>query len=474
MGRYEEVQVVTTLNKILLVVLGIGIVTMLGAIGFKTYDLVEARSSIAEPAIQEAIADPIVPMDQGAPPQTEEIGESSPAIALPQVEDEPVLIAPPPENISNLPAVDRVTCLPSGTDRQVASVVDVVDTDRLSVSIGGETFSVKYLGIETGDLYQGVGEAALMANRSLIGQTITLVKHISEDDGDGNLLRYVFTEDAFINQSFLENGLATALPAHPDEACAEEFQVAEALARSQEIGTWEQLKPENWREWPIVPSISQNAVDIYLRNLGGDGANPESFSVVGDCLSLPDRLFRRVGASYFTLPTEMDHLQSTVDKFSQVWSRKPVTVVSGFVPASVFSSYFADPNLCGTHESPIFCEFRINNPSILFISIGTDQKPGSEADFEFYMRGIIEFSIEEGVLPIISTKADPTAEDFPLNQLMAKLYDIPLWNFWATVQHLPNTGLNPTTGIHLTAEANEIRRLSALQVLDAVLTAAGQ
>jgi hypothetical protein len=40
------------------------------------------------------------------------------------------------------------------------------------------------------------------------------------------------------------------------------------------------------------------------------------------------------------------------------------------------------------------------------------------------------------------------------------------------VQHLPNTALNPVTGIHLTAEGNAIRRLSALQVLDAILTAA--
>jgi hypothetical protein len=51
-------------------------------------------------------------------------------------------------------------------------------------------------------------------------------------------------------------------------------------------------------------------------------------------------------------------------------------------------------------------------------------------------------------------------------------YDIPLWNFWAAVQHLPNTALNPVTGIHLTAEGNEIRRLTALQVLHAILTAA--
>jgi hypothetical protein len=182
-------------------------------------------------------------------------------------------------------------------------------------------------------------------------------------------------------------------------------------------------------------------------------------------------LFRKVSWGDFELPEEFDHMQSTVDQFRPVWNRQPVTVEGGFVPASVFSSYFADPERCGAHETPLDCEFRINNPSILFISIGTDQKSGTEEEFEFYMREIIEYSLERDALPIITTKADPTDDNFTLNFIMAQLaneYDILLWNFWAAVQHLPNTALNPNTGIHLTAEGNEIRRLTALQVLDAL------
>jgi endonuclease YncB( thermonuclease family) len=391
------------------------------------------------------------------------IVETGPAIVLPQVESETGSKSDP-----------EATCISRETGYQTAAVVDVIDADRLRVSIEGEISTIKYIGIATNTLFLGARDAALSANQALIGQTITLVKDVSEADGDGNLLRYVFTEDAFINQYFLENGLATASNAPPDEACVEDFQTAEANARIQEVGTWERLKPEQWREWPIVPVISENAVRIYERFLG-DSADPESFSIIGDCLSLPERLFQKVGGSYFSLPAELDYLQTTVEQFRSAWTRQPVTVVSGFVAASLFSSYFADPNLCSSPETPINCEFRINHPSIVFISIGTDQKPGTEDDFEYYMREIIEYSLDKGVLPIISTKADPTDDDFPLNYIMAQLayeYDIPLWNFWATVQHLPNTGLNPRTGIHLTAEANEIRRLSALQVLHAVLEAA--
>jgi hypothetical protein len=234
------------------------------------------------------------------------------------------------------------------------------------------------------------------------------------------------------------------------------------------------LKPEDWRDWPIVPQISDSAVEIYLRGLE-DSVDSDAFSIVGDCLSIPERLFRKVSWGDFELPEGFEDHRATVDQFTSMWNRQPVTVDGGFVPASMFSSYFSDPERCGAYETPLDCEFRINNPSILFISIGTDQEEGTEDDFEFYMREIIEYSIERDVLPIITTKADPTDENFTLNYIMAQLaieYDIPLWNFWAAVQHLPNTALNPVTGIHLTAEGNEIRRLTALQVLHAILTAA--
>ena len=450
----------TTKSEVLLTGLVIGILLTLGLSSFFVLREVEAGSIVVG-----SMADPqtVAINVQSAPNAESEplIVEPGPAIILPQVEDEQES-----ESAPNAP------CIPGETEFQTASVIDVVDGDRLRVSIDGEISTVKYLGIvATPD----ASEATLTVNLGLIGQTITLVKDVSEIDGDGNLLRYVFSKNAFINQYFLENGLATALNSPPDGSCAQDFRAAEAQARNQEVGTWERLGPEQWRQWPIIPAISENAVEIYQRFLG-DSADPETFSIVGDCLSLPERLFQKVGGSYYSLPAELEYLQSTVEQFRSVWTRQPVTVVSGFVAASVFSSYFADPTRCSSPETPLNCEFRTNNPSIIFISIGTDQVPGTEDDFEYYMREIIEYSIDKGVLPIISTKADPTEEDFPLNYIMAQLayeYDIPLWNFWATVQHLPNTGLNPRTGIHLTAEANEIRRLSALQVLDAVLTAAG-
>ena len=102
--------------------------------------------------------------------------------------------------------------------------------------------------------------------------------------------------------------------------------------------------------------------------------------------------------------------------------------------------------------------------------------------FEPQMRRIIEFSIENGVVPIISTKADNEEGDGSINATIASLaqeYDIPLWNFWLAVQPLPDHGLQDDEA-HITWGANRfddprsmekgwpVRNLTALQVLDAV------
>lgn len=394
--------------------------------------------------------------------------ETSIALESPQTEEET-----PTEQF---PALNEAFCIPDRTERQVALVIKVLDTDRLNVLIDGQFSAVKYLGIDTNTPYQRVNEQALSTNQSLVGKTVTLVKDVSDADEEGRLLRYVFTDDTFINLYLLEKGLATAVNTPPDEACAKYFLEAQEIAKSQEIGTWERLNPEDWREWPVVPAISENALQIYLHGLE-EGRNPQSFSIVGDCQSIPGRLFRRFNWAEFSLPTEYAYLQPTRDHFRSVWSRPPVTVGKYYTVASMFAPFWNDTSRCGLMETPLDCEFRLNNPSIILISIGSNQKPGNSEDFNNFMRKIVEYSIEHNVLPIITTKTDPTEEGFPLNHIMAQIaydYDIPLWNFWAAAKELPNHGLDSDDkmSIHITSEAYGIKRITGLQVLHAVLTAA--
>jgi hypothetical protein len=218
---------------------------------------------------------------------------------------------------------------------------------------------------------------------------------------------------------------------------------------------------------PVIPTVSQNARSIYQNGIEM-GNNPHAFSKIGDCQSIP---------TYF-------------DGYAGSFSRTSLAVKGGFNAAAILSPLRADPKLCNSNENPIACELRLNRPSIAIISL-EEWWSGHPENYETYMRQIIEFTIHQGVVPIIATKADNLEGNHLINQTIANLaqeYDIPLWNFWAAVQPLPNHGLiafnasGEVDMFHLTHSEGyyyyndtnathsgwSVRNLTALQVLDAV------
>jgi hypothetical protein len=232
--------------------------------------------------------------------------------------------------------------------------------------------------------------------------------------------------------------------------------------------------------WPVVPDLTDTAIEIYRRGLA-NGNDPRRFSKVGDCQNVPSMflsIFDHEG--YFSLG-EYDYLQPTIDYFDGSFSRESQAVRRGFNAASIVSPFWADPEMCESGETPLECEFRLYRPSIAIISLETWWDSAPE-NYEKYVRQIIEDTIAHDVVPILSTKADNLEGDYQINYILASLaveYDIPLWNFWAAVQPLPNHGLMDD-GFHLTWATNYFdderkmrnawpwRNLTALQVLDAV------
>ncbi len=89
------------------------------------------------------------------------------------------------------------------------------------------------------------------------------------------------------------------------------------------------------------------------------------------------------------------------------------------------------------------------------------------------MRRILDTIIAHGAVPILATKADNVEGNHSLNLATARLadeYDLPLWNFWAAVQPLPNHGMDEkrADGFHISTEAWGTRSFSALQTLDSL------
>jgi hypothetical protein len=240
--------------------------------------------------------------------------------------------------------------------------------------------------------------------------------------------------------------------------------------------------PEGWLEdAPTLPHVSDTAREIYRRGIE-QGNDPTHFSKVGDCQSI-----RQYFLSIFDDPVAYrigpyDYLNEVIDQFPGSFDRKSLAVKTGWNVASVLTPLNADPQQCEQSESPLECEFRVWNPSIVLISMETWTLERPTSLYESYLRQIVEFAIQNNVLPILATKADNLEGNQAINAAIvrvAKEYDVPLWNFWGAVQSLPEQGLMEDR-FHLTNEHNrfddeemlkygwQVRNLTALMALDVV------
>jgi hypothetical protein len=242
------------------------------------------------------------------------------------------------------------------------------------------------------------------------------------------------------------------------------------------------ISPERWQEWPVVPTtISARTLEIYRR--GQElGNNPQAFSKIGDCESTPTWFlgaFDGKPADYAL--GSYANLQPVIDYFHGSYGRTSLAAGRGFTSANALTSLWADRNYCEANETPLACEVRLNQPSFALIMLGTNDVYHQDA-FEPNIRMILDTLIEQGIVPVLATKADNPEGDHAINVMIASLayeYDLPLWNFWLAVQPLPSHGLQED-GSHLTwagpyfddkarmQSAWPWRNLTALQVLDVV------
>ena len=252
--------------------------------------------------------------------------------------------------------------------------------------------------------------------------------------------------------------------------------------------------PADWRTLPVIPTVSETARQVYQQGQAL-GRDPQAFSKVGDCQCATDLFFVNFDwPGYYDLG-EYSGLQVTIDWFAGSFKRWGVAIGDGFNAAAVLSPLRANPKQCQPGEHPLACEFRLHNPSFVIISLekwwGGDMEKGEQ-----YLRQIIEFSIQSGVVPILGTKADNLEGDHSINQTIVRLaqeYDFPLWNFWLAVQprRAPGVQLTDPQGtpdlFHLTygnyydfsvpeteRSGWTVRNLTALQALEAAWQAVSQ
>jgi len=230
------------------------------------------------------------------------------------------------------------------------------------------------------------------------------------------------------------------------------------------------LKPEDWKSWSIIPDLSAAMIEIYRK--GQDlGRDPHVFSVLGDCQSSPTYFLSLYDEGRYMLEQGQKHLQETIDWYTGSFSHRSLTVKNGMTAPGALNPRWADPEQCEPTETPVACEIRLSNPSLMLISLGTNWHPStSYEEYVEYLSEIVAVILDEGIIPILSTKADNVEGDYSRNLAMAEVayaYDLPLWNFWASVKDLPNQGLDKDRDdVYLNYKAWDIRNQSALELLN--------
>lgn len=268
----------------------------------------------------------------------------------------------------------------------------------------------------------------------------------------------------------------SALPANTSPAPA--TQIATATATVIHV---QGISCEDWQSWQVIPQVSQTAREIYQRGQETDN-NPRAFSKIGDGEISTEWFFTAfdLGEPYYDLGPHQG-LVPVIEYFQGSFGRIGMAARRGFNAQKILDPSQSDPAVCDTAESPLTCELRLHRPAFAILSLGTNQVWQPE-EFEAGMRQILDILVTQNVVPILSTKGDNLEGDHRINHTIACLaqeYDLPLWNFWAAIQTLPDHGLQPDLE-HLTygimdfddatamQSAWTVRNLTALMALDAV------
>jgi len=196
-----------------------------------------------------------------------------------------------PTATATLPPITYGDCIPQ-RNREVGTVVEIVDGDTIKVDIDGTIYSVRYIGIdapETAYRNEYFGPQATEKNRLLVaGRKIYLFSDVTDKDASGRLLRYVVVGSTFVNHELVRTGYAPASNYPPDDSCVDILREAQSTAKIGLLGLWAPTPAPIVRSSPVI-----------LPTQGGGNCDPSYPTVCIpppppdlDCKDVPYRRFR--------------------------------------------------------------------------------------------------------------------------------------------------------------------------------------
>jgi hypothetical protein len=227
------------------------------------------------------------------------------------------------------------------------------------------------------------------------------------------------------------------------------------------------------------------------------GNRADVFSKVGDSITASPSFLGPIGEGRYQLG-DYGYLQAAIDHFSVSNAREGSSFLNPSLAAGIgwsawaaLDPQFSDATQCAPGETPLVCEYRLTRPAFALIMFGTnDTGYRTSAEYEGDLRRIVDVSESMGVVPILSTipsrpeMPERVAEFNRIVREVAAANALPVWDYYAALEGLPNDGLawdniHPSSPDEWYQDAADfrpqnliygyvIRNLTALQVLDSV------
>ncbi len=201
----------------------------------------------------------------------------------------------------------------------------------------------------------------------------------------------------------------------------------------------------------MPPAVQENVKQIFAKGqtLGND---PHRFSKIGDSIIEHPHYMVKFDTPDYNLG-QYAYLQDVLNYYRGSFGRDSLSVRRGLHSWSWNNPTWADKAQCLPEEGPIACEYRVHKPSISFIVLGSNDV-GVPDYFRKSMEGLVQFTIDQGVIPVIVTKADRHEGPDNINNIILKetaaKFNVPLLDFDAVAGTMPNRGIDPADGTHLT------------------------
>lgn len=232
----------------------------------------------------------------------------------------------------------------------------------------------------------------------------------------------------------------------------------------------------------MSPEVQQHMREIYAAGQAA-GRNARAFSKVGDSTIENPFFLARFDGSPYNLGDYI-YLKTTIDYFAGSFARDSMSVRQGMHSWTMTDPTWADKAVCLANETPLACELRVHRPAVMLVRLGANDV-GVPDLFRSSMQEIISLALDNGVIPVLGTKADRNEgndENNTIIRALARENRLPLWDFDAVANTLPGRGLE-SDSVHLTTfyahdytqpeafqSGHAVHNLTALIVLDLIRT----